>query len=199
MEPESVYREGRSASWVSTPATSSPGSATGPCGIPGSPQLRNEVLAHVDGEILEIGFGTGLNLEHYPEHVRHLTAVDPGAGMACIARRRIERSHIDVDLRVQTAEELPFEDGCFDCVVSTWTLCSIRDGRRAIAEILGCSSREDDSLLGARAERRTQCSAMATTPDTRSRSDWPMAAAWTWTSMLWSGQGRSGRSRWSDS
>jgi ubiquinone/menaquinone biosynthesis C-methylase UbiE len=55
--------------------------------------------------------------------------------MARLARRRIERSEIGVDLRVQTAEELPFEDGHFDCVVSTWTLCSIRDARRAVAEI----------------------------------------------------------------
>ena len=69
-------------------------------------RLRSETLAQVEGEILEIGFGTGLNLEHYPEHVRHLTAIDPGEGMARIARRRIERSEIDVDLRVQTAEEL---------------------------------------------------------------------------------------------
>ena len=76
-----------------------------------SPGSVSEVLAQADGEILEIGFGTGLNLEHYPDHVRHLTAVDPGEGMARIARRRIERSDIDVDLRVQTAEELPFEDG----------------------------------------------------------------------------------------
>ncbi|MGZ3335899.1 MAG: class I SAM-dependent methyltransferase, partial [Isosphaeraceae bacterium] len=78
---------------------------------------------------------TGLNLEHYPVHVRHLTAVDPGVCMTQIARRRIERSHIDVDLQVQTAEELPFQDGRFDCVVSTWTLCSIRDAKRAIGEI----------------------------------------------------------------
>ena len=98
-------------------------------------RLRSEVLVKANGEILEIGFGTGLNLGHYPEHVRHLTAVDPGVGMTRIARRRIERSHIDVDLRVHTAEELPFEDVRFDCVVSTWTLCSIRDGRRAVAEI----------------------------------------------------------------
>ena len=98
-------------------------------------RLRREVLAKVDGEILEIGFGTGINLGHYPEHVRHLTAVDPGVGMTRIARRRIERSHIDVDLRVQTAEELPFEDGRFDCVVSTWTLCSIQDSERAVSEI----------------------------------------------------------------
>jgi ubiquinone/menaquinone biosynthesis C-methylase UbiE len=52
-------------------------------------RLRREVLAKANGEILEIGFGTGLNLGHYPEHVRHLTAVDPGVGMTRIARRRI--------------------------------------------------------------------------------------------------------------
>jgi len=98
-------------------------------------RLRRETLTQLDGEILEIGFGTGLNLEHYPKHVRCLTAVDPGVGMTRIAHRRIERSHIDVDLRVQTAEELRFEDKRFDCVVSTWTLCSIREAQRAVSEI----------------------------------------------------------------
>ncbi|MGA2705618.1 MAG: class I SAM-dependent methyltransferase [Isosphaeraceae bacterium] len=98
-------------------------------------RLRREVVAEVDGEILEIGFGTGLNLGHYPEHVRHLTAVDPGVGMTRIARRRIERSHINVDLRVKSAEELPFEDGRFDCVVSTWTLCSVQEAELAVSEI----------------------------------------------------------------
>jgi ubiquinone/menaquinone biosynthesis C-methylase UbiE len=99
-------------------------------------RLRSETLAQVEGAILEIGFGTGLNLDHYPEHVRHLTAIDPGEGMARIARHRIERSVIDVELGVQTAEDLPFEDGQFDFVVSTWTLCSIRDSRRAVAEVI---------------------------------------------------------------
>jgi ubiquinone/menaquinone biosynthesis C-methylase UbiE len=98
-------------------------------------RLRREVLSEVDGEILEIGFGTGLNLEHYPERVGHLTAVDPGIGMSRLARRRIARSRIGVDLRVQTAEELPFEDGSFDCVVSTWTLCSIPEVDRAMSEV----------------------------------------------------------------
>jgi len=98
-------------------------------------RLRRDALSSANGEILEIGFGTGLNLEHYPEHVRHLAAVDPGVGMARIARRRMDQSEINVDLHVQTAEDLPFEDGRFDCVVSTWTLCSIGDGTRAIAEI----------------------------------------------------------------
>lgn len=98
-------------------------------------RLRRDLLVEANGEILEIGFGTGLNLEHYPEHVRRITAIDPGEGMSRIARRRIARSTRTVDLRVQTAEDLPFDDGTFDCVVSTWTLCSIPHAGRAIREI----------------------------------------------------------------
>jgi ubiquinone/menaquinone biosynthesis C-methylase UbiE len=98
-------------------------------------RLRKELLSDVDGEILEIGFGTALNLEHYPDRVRHLAAVDPGQGMARIARRKIEASSVDVELHIQTAEELPFDAEHFDCVVSTWTLCSIADAERAVAEI----------------------------------------------------------------
>ena len=72
-------------------------------------QLRKNVLAEAKGEILEIGFGTGLNLGHYPEQVRALAAVDPGATMTRIAQARIEKSRIDVDLRNQSAESLPFD------------------------------------------------------------------------------------------
>jgi SAM-dependent methyltransferase len=96
--------------------------------------LREETLAPVDGEILEIGFGTGLNLLHYPEHVRRIIAVDPNPGMNRLALGRVARSGIAVDQRVLGGEVLPFEDGTFDCVVSTWTLCSIREVERALAE-----------------------------------------------------------------
>ncbi len=97
--------------------------------------LRGELLAPAAGEILEIGFGTGLNLGHYPPNVRRLTAIDPGPGMERIARRRIARSPIQVDLRALPAEALPFEDGRFQCVVSTWTLCSVRDVAQALSSI----------------------------------------------------------------
>jgi ubiquinone/menaquinone biosynthesis C-methylase UbiE len=98
-------------------------------------RLRKELLADVQGEVLEIGFGTGLNLEHYPDQVRRIAAVDPGMGMGRMARNRIEQSKIEVDQRVRTAEELPFEDQRFDYVVSTWVLCSIPDVRRALGEV----------------------------------------------------------------
>jgi len=98
-------------------------------------RLRKELVADLKGEVLEIGFGTGLNLEHYPEQVVRIAAVDPGIGMGRFARKRIEQSKIKVDQRVRTAEEIPFADQRFDYVVSTWTLCSIPDARRALAEV----------------------------------------------------------------
>jgi SAM-dependent methyltransferase len=97
--------------------------------------LRGEALAQVGGEILEIGFGTGLNLPHYPEPVRKITTVDPNPGMGRLARRRIAESGIRVDQHLLSGEELPFADGSFDCVVSTWTLCSIPDAGRALSEV----------------------------------------------------------------
>ena len=51
--------------------------------------LRPEALAQVGGNVLEIGFGTGLNLEHYSKQVRRIVAVDPGEGMNRLARKRI--------------------------------------------------------------------------------------------------------------
>jgi ubiquinone/menaquinone biosynthesis C-methylase UbiE len=97
--------------------------------------LRSESLAQVRGEILEIGFGTGLNLPHYPRWVRRITTVDPNPGMGKRARERIAKSGIGVDQCMLSGEDLPFAEGSFDCAVSTWTLCSIPDPDRALREI----------------------------------------------------------------
>jgi ubiquinone/menaquinone biosynthesis C-methylase UbiE len=98
-------------------------------------RYRRELLAQARGDILEIGFGTGLNLPCYPPHVRKVTTVDPNAGMYRRARRRIEQAGIEVDRRVLGGEQLPFEDGTFDCVVSTFTLCSIEEVAQALREV----------------------------------------------------------------
>ena len=95
---------------------------------------RRELLADAHGDVLEIGFGTGLNLPSYPEGIRKLTAVDPNPGTHPLAHRRIERSGIAVDHRVLGGERLPFADGSFDCVVSTFTLCSIAAVGQALGE-----------------------------------------------------------------
>ena len=96
---------------------------------------RRALLADAAGAVLEIGFGTGLNLPFYPAGVRKLTAVDPSPGMHSLARKRIRRTGIEVDQRVVNGERLPFAGGTFDCVVSTFTLCSIAGVDQALAEV----------------------------------------------------------------
>lgn len=96
---------------------------------------RRQLLSQVSGEILEIGFGTGLNLSCYPKEVRKISVVDPNPGMHRRAQRRLRKTDIEVDMRLLGSEELPFEEATFDCVVSTFTLCSIQQVERALAEV----------------------------------------------------------------
>ena len=95
---------------------------------------RHELLASAHGEVLEIGFGTGLNLPHYPASLRKLTTVDPNPGMHRLAQQRVQQTGIEIDQRLLSSEQLPFDDNAFDCVVSTFTLCSIDNVNRAVGE-----------------------------------------------------------------
>ncbi|MGB5713557.1 MAG: class I SAM-dependent methyltransferase [Waterburya sp.] len=96
---------------------------------------RQNLLADVSGEILEIGFGTGLNLPYYPDNVNKITTIDPNPGMQRLARSRIAKSQITVDYKILNGESLPMPNDSFDSVVCTWTLCSISLVDQAIAEI----------------------------------------------------------------
>lgn len=98
-------------------------------------QYRQEVLAEVEGEVLEIGFGTGLNLSYYPDEIHKLITVDNNPGVHKLAHKRIEKSTITVDHRILSGENLPMADNAFDSVVSTWTLCSIEKVEQAVKEI----------------------------------------------------------------
>ena len=95
---------------------------------------RKTALAPAAGEVLEIGFGTGLNLPHYPEGVTSLTAVEPENMLVNRVERRIAAARMPVKRETLSAEGLPFEDKRFDCVVSTWTLCTIPDLNAALKE-----------------------------------------------------------------
>lgn len=98
-------------------------------------QYRRSVLAEVAGTVLEIGFGTGLNLSYYPETIQQLVAIDANPNVHALAEKRIAASSITVDHRVLNGERLPMADYSFDSVVSTWTLCSIAQIEQALAEI----------------------------------------------------------------
>src|SRR5688572_1864407 len=88
---------------------------------------RARVLAPACGEVLEIGFGTGLNLPFYPPAVERLTVVEPIDRMPRRVQARIDAAPFPVERAVLSAEHLPFDAGRFDFVVSTWTLCTIPD------------------------------------------------------------------------
>ncbi|MBF0352157.1 MAG: class I SAM-dependent methyltransferase [SAR324 cluster bacterium] len=98
-------------------------------------QLRQELLKDVSGNVLEIGFGTGLNLRHYPEHVKVLTTIDNNSGMHHLASKRIEQSGKTVKVETLDGNNIPLADYSFDCIVSTWTLCSIQEVDRALREV----------------------------------------------------------------
>lgn len=96
---------------------------------------RRRLLSSARGRVLEIGAGTGLNLQHYPESVDELVLAEPVAAMV----RRIDasrfRGRAPVSAVRATAEELPFADDHFDTVVSTMVLCTVADPERAVAEL----------------------------------------------------------------
>lgn len=97
---------------------------------------RRRILAGARGDVLEIGFGTGLNLPHYPSNgVTSLTIVDPAEHLPARVEARIAAARFPVKRAHLDAERLPFDDGSFDTVVSTWTLCSIADPAAALREI----------------------------------------------------------------
>lgn len=96
---------------------------------------RQWVCSQSRGDVLEIAVGTGRNLPYYPSNVS-LTGVDLSPDMLEIARHRAEESGRDVTLHVGDAQALEFPDDHFDTVVSTLSLCTIPDERKAVAEVM---------------------------------------------------------------
>jgi len=98
-------------------------------------QERRLALVPAYGEVLEVGFGTGLNLPHYPPTVTSVVALDPTLALQLRVAQRRTAIHMPITCVQGTAEMLPFADACFDCVVTTWTLCSIANVGRALQHI----------------------------------------------------------------
>ncbi len=98
-------------------------------------QRKRGLLGSLDGTVLEIGPGTGANLEYYPLTAR-LIGVEPNPHMHPYLRREAERLGRDIDIVDGTAERLHVADASVDAVVSTLVLCSVRDQQAALAETL---------------------------------------------------------------
>jgi SAM-dependent methyltransferase len=98
-------------------------------------RIRARVLSGLTGDVLEIGFGSGLNVPHYPPGLTRVRAVDPATAGRKLAARRVAASSVPVEHIGTDAQALPLPDASVDGVVSTWTLCTIPDPGRALAEI----------------------------------------------------------------
>jgi ubiquinone/menaquinone biosynthesis C-methylase UbiE len=101
----------------------------------GGAELRHNLLAQARGRTLELGAGTGLNLEHYPEAISELTLTEPDPHMLKRLRCRLEDSGRNATIIQAPAERLPFKAGAIDTVVSTWTLCTVDDPKAVMAEV----------------------------------------------------------------
>ena len=96
---------------------------------------RAKVVPKAQGKVLELGIGMGLNLTFYdPDRVTSVTGVDPAPELRAIALAAPRDPRLAVDVRDGTAESLPFAARSFDCVVCTFTLCSVHDPAAALAE-----------------------------------------------------------------
>jgi len=97
---------------------------------------REKVVPRARGRVLEIGVGSGLNLAFYDRaKVDTLWGLDPSLGLQRLARQRAEAAGIAVEFIPASGEEIPLEDASVDTIVVTYTLCSIPDLGRALAEM----------------------------------------------------------------
>ncbi len=95
---------------------------------------REKIVPLASGDVLEIGFGGGLNLPFYnSSRVRKVWGLEPSAGMRKSAERRLERTNLDVELIDLPGERIPLEDDSVDTVLVTYTLCSIEEVHDALA------------------------------------------------------------------
>ena len=103
----------------------------------GLAEMRDELLGTASGRVLELGAGTGHNLEHYTDAVTELVLCEPDPHMAKRLRERLAREGAQAgraSVIEAPAEDLPFDDGSFDVVVATLVLCTVADPIRSVAE-----------------------------------------------------------------
>jgi ubiquinone/menaquinone biosynthesis C-methylase UbiE len=97
--------------------------------------FRKRVIGAAEGRILEVGIGSGLNLPLYGPSVRSVIALEPSPELLRMARERGIAASVPVTFLEASAETVPLDTNSIDTVVTTWTLCTIPDAPRALAEM----------------------------------------------------------------
>lgn len=105
------------------------------CGTAGLQRWRADVTAGLAGRIVEIGFGSGLNIEYYPAEVTLVLAVEPAAVSRRLAARRIAVAGAAIEHVGLDGQAIPLDDASCDAGLSTFTLCTVPDPAKALAEM----------------------------------------------------------------
>lgn len=106
------------------------------CGAKPITRQRQKVVPEAEGRILEIGMGSGLNIEHYdPQKVDKLWGLEPSPGMRHRARHRVAAAPFELEWLDLPGEEIPLDDNSVDTVVLTYTLCTIPDWHTALGQM----------------------------------------------------------------
>ena len=106
------------------------------CGSKPVSRQRQKVVPLVEGKVLEVGVGTGLNLPFYDKSkIDELWGLDPSEELSAMARKVADRENIVVNFISSGAEEIPLPDSYFDSVLITYTMCTIPEVARANKEI----------------------------------------------------------------
>ena len=105
------------------------------CGLKGVEPLRRRVCEGLEGDVVEIGFGSGLNVPFYPPAVTRVAAVEPADTGWRLADKRLRATRVPVERSGLDGQSLPFEDNSYDSALSTWTLCTIPDVAAALSEV----------------------------------------------------------------
>jgi ubiquinone/menaquinone biosynthesis C-methylase UbiE len=105
------------------------------CNLKVATPQRQRVCSGLAGEVVEIGFGSGLNVPFYPAAVTRVAAVEPADTGWKLARKRLEATSVPVQRAGLDGASLPFPDDSFDAALSTWTMCTIPDLEAALGEL----------------------------------------------------------------
>ncbi|MEU9342596.1 class I SAM-dependent methyltransferase [Streptomyces sp. NPDC048278] len=101
----------------------------------GMAAIRERLLSGLSGRVIEIGAGNGLNFARYPGSVAEVVAIEPERTLRQLAAEAAVRADVPVDVVPGAAEALPVKSEAFDAAVCSLVLCSVRDVRRALAEV----------------------------------------------------------------
>jgi ubiquinone/menaquinone biosynthesis C-methylase UbiE len=105
------------------------------CGARLNNPQRKRTCAGLQGRVLEIGFGSGLNVPFYPAAVQSVSAVEPADLGWKLAAKRLTNANVPIERAGLDGQALPFADNSFDAALSTWTMCTIPDIATALAEM----------------------------------------------------------------